>query len=46
MKTTLQLQSIYTPKRKTKTAEDWIGYINAKRKEIRYGTHHSILTKE
>ncbi len=46
MKTTLQLQSTYVPKRKTKNVKDWKGYIEAKMRENRYGTHHSIVVKD
>jgi len=46
MKTTLQLRSMYIPKRKTKNVKDWMGYIEAKTREIRYGTHHSIVLKD
>ncbi|MDY8137082.1 hypothetical protein [Aquimarina sp. 2201CG5-10] len=46
MQTTLQLQSTYIPKRKTKNVQDWLCYIEAKTREIRYGTHHSILIKK
>lgn len=45
MKNKLLLKSAYIPKRKTDNPVDWMQYINAKTREIRYGTHHSLLVK-
>lgn len=45
MKTKLLLKSSYIPKRKTDNLEDWKQYIEAKIREIRFGTHHRLYTK-
>ena len=45
MKTKLLLKSSYIPKRKTDNLEDWKQYIDAKMREIRFGTHQRIGEK-
>ncbi len=45
MENKLLLKSAYIPKRKTNNPTDWMQYIHAKAREIRYGTHHSVVVK-